>query len=99
MIKFLEKKSNKSFLLRVVVKPNSKKQEISSNGDALVVKVRSKAFKNKANKELVNLVSKKLHISSTQLQIASGLKSTNKILQAFLPEEKDEKEVMNMILS
>ena len=99
MTKFLEKQSNKSFLLRVIVKPNSKKQEISSNGDVLIIKVRSNALKNKANREVIKLVSKKLKISSNQLHIAFGLKNTNKVLQAFFPEEKDETEVINMLLN
>ena len=92
MCNFIEKKSKDSFLLHLNVKPNSRKQEIINNDDNLTVKLRSKPVQNKANKELLNLLKKKLKISSTQIQIISGSKGTNKIISIEFSEDITEKE-------
>ena len=60
---FLEIKANCVYLLRVKVKTNAKKQEILSYSDTdswLSIKLKSKPVKNKANKELINLIKKKI---------------------------------------
>lgn len=92
MCNFIKKKSNDTFLLHLNVKPNSQKQEIINNEDNLTVKLRSKPVQNKANKELLNLLKKKLKISSTQIQITSGSKGTNKIISIQFSEDITEKE-------
>ena len=98
MSSFLEKQSEKSFLIRVRVKPNSKKQDIFIDGDFLTIKVRSKALQNKANIEVLNLLSKKLNISSGQLKFSSGRKSSNKVIQVLFTEDIDEEELMRNLL-
>ncbi len=99
MTKFLEKREDNSIFLRVNVKPNSKKQEILMNGDFLTIKVRSKALQNKANKEVLKLISKKLNISSNQIQIVFGSKNTNKTLKVLFSTEIDEKEVVKKLIT
>lgn len=99
MAKFLEKQSDNSFLLRVSVKPNSKKQDILIDGDFLTLKVRSKALQNKANKEVLNLLRKKLNIPSNQLNIASGTKNTDKVIQARFSTDIDEEEVIQKLIT
>ena len=99
MTKFLEKREDNVFFLRVNVKTNSKKQEIIDNGDFLTIKVRSKALQNKANKELLNLLSKKLNISSNQLGIVVGSKNTDKTIQISFSTEIDELEVTKRLLT
>ena len=99
MTKFLEKREDNVFFLRVNVKTNSKKQEIIDNGDFLTIKVRSKALQNKANKELLNLLSKKLNISSNQLHIVVGSKNSDKTIQISLSSEIDGTEVIKRLLT
>ena len=99
MLKFLEKQSNGSFFLQIRVKPNSKKQDIIIDGDILTIKVRAKAKQNKANKEVLNLLRKKLNIASNQLNIASGAKSTDKVIQVLFSTNVDEGEVIRKLLS
>ena len=98
MSKILEKQDDKSFILRVNVKPNSKKQDILHDGDFLTIKVRSKALQNKANKELLNLLKKKLEIPSHQIQIISGSKIVNKTIRLFFLTEVNEEDVMKKLL-
>ena len=49
-MRFLEKINDNNFILRINVKPNSKRQDLINNDKFLTVYVRSKAIKNKANK-------------------------------------------------
>jgi len=86
---FFEVKANNVYLLRVKVKTNSIKQEISPYSETdswLSVKLKSKPVKNKANKELISLIKNRINISSDQIHILSGLKRTNKILEIRLTE-------------
>ncbi|MHA1661332.1 MAG: DUF167 domain-containing protein [Promethearchaeota archaeon] len=95
----LEKKSDDCFLLRIHVKPNSKAQNIITNGDFLRINLRSKAIKNKANKELLNLLKKKMKIHSNQIIIKSGLKSTNKIIELKFKGQINEHDLIKRLLA
>ena len=87
---FFDVKANNVYILRVKVKTHSNKQEILANSETdswLSVKLKSKPVKNKANKELISLIKKRISISSDQIQIISGLKRTNKIVEIKLTEK------------
>ena len=98
MTKYIDKISNNSFLLHVKIKPNSRKQEIIKEEEQLIIRVRSKALQNKANKELLGLLRKKLRIPTNHLKILSGLKSSNKIIEIELNEDIDEKRLAKMLI-
>jgi uncharacterized protein (TIGR00251 family) len=98
---FFEVKSNNVYLLRVKVKTNSSKQEImpySKTDSWLSVKLKSKPVKNKANKELISLIKNRINISSDQIQIISGLKRTNKILEIKLTEKIGRKNLIEKLV-
>ncbi|NVM17726.1 MAG: DUF167 domain-containing protein [Candidatus Lokiarchaeota archaeon] len=81
---FLEIKANNVYLLRVKVKTNSIKQEIlpiSETDSWLSIMLKSKPVRNKANKELINLIKKRIEIASDQIHIISGLTKTSKTLE------------------
>ncbi|MFC1648663.1 DUF167 domain-containing protein [Nanoarchaeota archaeon] len=66
--------------LKVRVKPNSNKTEIEGYDaarDAVVIKLKAPADKNKANQELVKFLSKEL---GRPVEIKSGHKSRDKVL-------------------
>ena len=96
-MRFLEKIDDNNYILRINVKPNSKKQDLINNDKFLTVYVRSKAMKNKANKELVNLLKTKLEIASNQIKIVSGLKSINKVVQLNFPEKQKNQLLINKL--
>ncbi len=98
-MKFLEKGRDFSYIVHVKVKPNSKKQAFIDSEEFLTILVRSKAMQNKANIELINLIKKKLEISSNQVQIISGLKSSNKIIQIKFLEHVEAREIYDKLLS
>ncbi len=67
-------------IIKVKVKPNSKKQEIRKiNEEKYEVNLKSPAEKNKANIELIKLLKK--HFKK-KIKIKSGLTSKNKVIEA-----------------
>ncbi len=68
--------------IKVKVKPNSKQQKIEESADgSFVVRLKSPPIDGKANKELLELLAKKFHISRSQITIKSGLSSKNKLIE------------------
>jgi len=99
---FIKIKSNNLYLLQIRVKTNSKKQEIlrcSETDSYLTILLRSKPVQNKANKELLNLIKKKLKVSADQVQIIAGLKKTDKILQVSFSENIVESDIIKRIFN
>ncbi len=71
----------KNNLLKIIVKPNSSKNEIlgfDENKQALKVAICEPADKDKANKEVIRFFSKLL---KKKVRIKSGLRSHEKILE------------------
>jgi len=99
---FIKEKSTSEYLLYIYVKPNSKKQRIIPNyeeSNYLTVLVRSKAIQNKANKELINLLKNKLMVSTNQIQIISGIRNNNKIIQINFINRMSKNEIIKRLNS
>lgn len=96
----IEKKSDTIFILKIVVKPNAKTQEIliENNYDYFLIKLTSKPLLNKANKELLKLLKKKLDINLNQIKFISGLKSRNKLIQISYYKKIDEKNILEKLI-
>ncbi len=72
----------KEEIFKVIVKPNSRKNEIvgyDEEKQAYIISIKEKAEDNKANIELVKFLSKTL---GRKARIKSGLKSREKIIVA-----------------
>jgi len=96
---FLEKISEDNFFLHAKIKPNSKNQRIIDNNDYLIIFLRSKPVKNKANNELINLLKKTLNISPNQIKIISGLKNSRKIIKIIYTESVNEEDIIKKLLN
>lgn len=69
-------------ILKVKVKPNSRKQEIEKiNDNDYKINLKSKAEDNKANIELLKLLKKYFKVDSNNINILKGLRSRNKIIE------------------
>lgn len=86
---YIVKENDFDFLLYVKIKPNSKIQKFLDDGGYLTIFLRSKPIQNKANRELINLIKKKLEISSNQIKILSGKKNPKKVLQIQFSEKRE----------
>ena len=87
-MRFIEQLDKYTFKLHIDVKTNSKRQEIINVENYLIVHVRAKPIKNKANNELIFLLKDRLKIASNQIEIISGRKSKNKVVQITFQEEE-----------
>jgi uncharacterized protein (TIGR00251 family) len=86
----IEDRYERSFLLKIRVKTNAKEKKIlyNQNTDSwITIHLISKPIKNKANKELIRLLSKKLNVSTNQIQIIAGQKSENKTIRIKFYED------------
>lgn len=69
-------------ILRVKVKPNSSKREVENFGNGrYLVYLKSVPENDKANMELINLLSKELGVPPKSLQIKFGRTSNEKIIE------------------
>jgi len=87
---FFQDSSENTFFLKIRVKTNSKVQKISYNqltDSWISINFKSKPVKNKVNKELIKLLSKKLNIATNQIQIIAGPKITKKTIQIRFYED------------
>ena len=69
---------NNSMIIKVKVKPNSEKQEIAKNGELYTIHLKSAAEDNKANIELIKLLSK---FFKKEIKIKTGKTSRNKLIE------------------
>ena len=97
-MKFIDKKGNFSFLITIHVKQNSKKQELIDDGEYLTILLKSKAIQNKANKELIGLFRKRLSVSTTQIQIISGMKSSTKVIQVEFNDDRTIEDIFKALI-
>jgi len=67
--------------IKVIVKPNAKKPKIVEENDCLHVWVDAPARKNKANKRLIELLSRYYGISKNNVKIVRGITSTVKLIE------------------
>ena len=64
------------------VKPNSKESQIEEMGpNQFLVKVKAPPQENKANREVITLLSDYLHVPKSRISILSGLKSKQKMVK------------------
>ena len=68
--------------LSVKVKPNARQQKIEEDGMGnLVVWLKSHPVEGKANRELIELLSKKFKVPKSQISLKSGQASRQKIIE------------------
>ena len=66
--------------IQVKVKPNSKSEEVSQEGDNFIVKVKEPPEKGRANQAVVRLLAKHFGVPQSQLKILSGFKCRSKVI-------------------
>jgi len=74
--------------VRVFVKPNSKRDSVSDEGDLLVVSVTDPPREGRANKKVVELLAKYFGVKKSQVRIVSGHRSKEKIVEVLGVDER-----------
>jgi uncharacterized protein (TIGR00251 family) len=67
--------------IQVRVKPGSRTEELSREGDSYIVKVKEPAREGKANQEVINLLAEHLSVPKSQIRILRGFRSRNKVIE------------------
>ena len=67
--------------IQVKVKPNSKTDEVSREGDSFIVKVREPPKEGKANQAVIKLLAEHFGVPHSQVRILSGFRSRNKVIE------------------
>ncbi len=74
------KQTSDGLLIKIKIVPNSSKNDIIVDGDLVKVKVTAQPVENKANKALIEFLSKKINIPKSGIEIVKGLTSKEKTL-------------------
>jgi len=67
--------------IQVRVKPNSKTEEVSEEGDSFIVKVKEPPKEGKANQAVIKLLAEYFGVPQSQVRILSGFRTKNKVIQ------------------
>lgn len=83
------KTTKDGIIVNIKISPNAKKNEIISDGDIIKVKITAQPVDGKANKALVEFLSKTFKIPKTSIKIIKGETSKEKtILFEIFDDEK-----------
>ena len=86
-----------NILIKVKIIPNSSKNDIIIENDIIKVKVTAQPVENKANKALIELLSKKFKIPKTNIEIVKGHTSKEKTLSVKISDETKQKEFRTLL--
>jgi uncharacterized protein (TIGR00251 family) len=67
--------------IQVKVKPNSKTEELSREGDGFIAKVKEPPREGKANQAVVKLLAEHFGVPKSRVIILSGFSSKNKVVE------------------
>ena len=67
--------------IQVKVKPSSKTEEVSREGDSFIVKVKEPPKEGKANQAVIKLLAGHFGVPQSQVRILSGFRSSNKVIE------------------
>ena len=67
--------------IQVKVKPSSKTEDLSREGDSFIVKVKEPTKEGKANQAVIKLLAEHFGVPRSQVSILSGFKSRNKVIE------------------
>ena len=66
--------------IRVRVIPNSKIEEVATEGDWFLVRVKEPPKEGRANQAMIKLLAQYLKVSRDSVRISSGFRSRNKVI-------------------
>jgi uncharacterized protein (TIGR00251 family) len=67
--------------IQVNVKPNSRTEDVSREGDSFIVKVKEPPKEGKANQAVIKLLAEHFGVPQSQVRILSGFRSRNKVIE------------------
>lgn len=86
-------------LIKIRISPNASKNQIILDGDTIKLKVTAQPIENKANKAVVEYLSKLLKVPKTSISIVKGDTSKDKTLFITTSDNEKKESIKKTILS
>jgi hypothetical protein len=67
--------------IQVKVKPSSRREELSQDGDGFIARVKEPPKEGKANMAVIKLLAEHFGVSQSQVKIIGGLRSRSKLIK------------------
>ena len=91
------KDTQNGLVLVIRISPNSSKNEIITTGEIIKIKITAQPIENKANKALINFLSKYLKIPKTAIEIIKGETSKDKTILIKIFDEERLQNIKNLL--
>ncbi len=89
------KETSDSLLIRIKIVPNSSKNDLIIEDEFIKVKVTAQPIENKANKALIEFLSKKFKVPKTSIEIVKGDTSKEKTLLFSINDEEKKQNIIS----
>lgn len=89
------KETSDGLLIRVKIVPNSSKNDLIIEDEFIKVKVTAQPIENKANKALVEFLSKRFKVPKTSIEIVKGDTSKEKTLLFSIKDEEKKQKIIS----
>jgi uncharacterized protein (TIGR00251 family) len=67
--------------IQVKVKPSSRTEEVSQEGDSFIIKVKEPPREGRANQTVIKLLAEHFGVPRSRVRILSGFRSRNKVIE------------------
>ena len=89
------KETSDGLLIRIKIVPNSSKNDLIIEDEFIKVKVTAQPIENKANKALVEFLSKRFKVPKTSIEIVKGDTSKEKTLLFSINNEEKKQNIIS----
>ena len=89
------KETSDGLLIRIKIVPNSSKNDLIIENEFIKVKVTAQPIENKANKALVEFLSKRFKVPKTWIEIVKGETSKEKTLLFSINDEEKKQNIIS----
>ena len=89
------KETSDGLLIRIKIVPNSSKNDLIIEDEFIKVKVSAQPIENKANKALIEFLSKRFKVPKTTIEIVKGDTSKEKTLLFSINDEEKKQNIIS----
>ena len=91
------KETPEGLILKIKIVPNSSKNDIILEQDFIKIKITAQPIENKANKMLIEFLSKTFKVSKTNIEIVKGETSKEKTLFFKINEKEKRNDIISRL--
>lgn len=91
------KVTEQGIVLTIKIVPNSSKNDIIIEEDFVKIKITAQPVENKANRALIEFLSKMLKVPKTKIEIIKGLTSKEKTISILVADIQKQNEIKKLL--